>query len=137
MNKSIRFLVQAEIEEIHDKGLRRIFGQRGIRDVDLLLSAIGQPELACHFGETSLLRLAASYAFHLTCNHPFIEGNKRAAAGAALLFLAVNGVVPVIDHVRLERLILEVSKGDFSKSEFIDLFLGLFSTVNESSSSSK
>lgn len=71
-------------------------------------------------------RLAASYAFHLSRNHPFMEGNKRTAVGAALVFLRLNGDPPIIGHVPLEELILRVSGGDLTKSEFCDLFIGLF-----------
>jgi death on curing protein len=69
-------------------------GQAGIRDRGLLESAVATPQVT--FGgellHEDLFAMAAAYAFHIAENQPFIDGNKRAAMGAALVFLDVNGV---------------------------------------------
>jgi death-on-curing protein len=125
LNKPIRFLAVAEVKRIHETGLHLFSGRSGT-DEALLSSAVAQPQWDHKFGEMSLRRLSASYAFHLTSDHPFIEGNKRAATGAALVFLKLNGEVPLLDHKDLEALIWQVSAGDFTKEDFIRLFLELF-----------
>lgn len=70
---------------------RAIFGgPDGIRDIGLLESAIARAPNKYAFGETDLSALAAAYAFGIARNHPFVDGNKRAAFAAMLVFLGLN-----------------------------------------------
>lgn len=70
---------------------RAIFGgPDSIRDIGLLESAIARAPNKYAFGETDLSALAAAYAFGIARNHPFVDGNKRAAFAAMLVFLGLN-----------------------------------------------
>ena len=88
------FLNVADVEEIHGESLERFGGSAGIRDRSLLESAVATPQAG--FGgqylHQSLFDMAAAYAFHIAENQPFVDGNKRAALGAALVFLELNNV---------------------------------------------
>jgi death-on-curing protein len=79
------FLNLAEVLEIHRDQIERYGGQPGIRDLDLLQSALAMP--AAGFGDRylheDLLEMAAAYLFHIARNHPFVDGNKRTVAAAS------------------------------------------------------
>ena len=88
------FLNLAEVLEIHRDQIERYGGQAGIRDLGLLQSALAMP--AAGFGgrylHEDLLEMAAVYLFHIARNHPFVDGNKRTGAVAALVFLSLNDI---------------------------------------------
>ena len=93
-------------------------GLHGIRDQDLLDSALAQPE-ATFEGEWlhgDVWEMAAAYAFHLCSNHPFLDGNKRIAAVAMGTFLEVNGHRLVVDEVDLYRTMMAVADGRLNKA---------------------
>ena len=88
------FLGLDEVIEIHHDQINRYGGPSGIRDIELLKSAIAMPP-ATFGGEylhKNLYEMAAAYLFHITRNHPFIDGNKRTGAVAAVVFLFMNGI---------------------------------------------
>lgn len=77
---------------VHDEQLAEHGGLAGIRDRGLLKSALSRPKQLSSHGQPDLAELAAAYAFGLTRNHPFVDGNKRVSAVAAELFLNLNGL---------------------------------------------
>lgn len=77
---------------IHDEQLAEHGGPSGVRDRGLLESALARPRNQFACGETSLPRLAASYACGISRNHPFLDGNKRTSLVVAELFLMLNGL---------------------------------------------
>lgn len=85
------WLESRDILPIHEELLREFGGSAGLRDSGLLESALGSPRNHFAYGERDLFRLAAAYAFALSRDHPFVDGNKRAAFMAAYVFLGVNG----------------------------------------------
>jgi death-on-curing protein len=85
------WLESALIHAVHDEQLAEHGGGAGVRDPNLLESALARPRQLAHYGEPDAADLAASYAFGLARNHPFVDGNKRTAFVAAELFLAMNG----------------------------------------------
>src|SRR5207245_5063328 len=91
---AIVFLDLAEVTEIHRDQIERYGGAHGVRDQGLLESALAMPQagMAGEYFHTDLFEMAAAYLFHLAKNHPFIDGNKRVAAMAAFVFLAMNDV---------------------------------------------
>ena len=93
MSESPLFLAKHTVLEIHDEQIAEHGGDPGLRDEGLLESALAQPQAG--FGgqylHENLFAMAAAYVFHLANNHPFADGNKRTALGAAVLFLAANG----------------------------------------------
>ncbi len=76
---------------VHDRQLAEHGGGTGLRDPGLLESALVRSVNRWKYGESDLAALAASYAYGVAPNHPFVDGNKRTAWVLARLFLAVNG----------------------------------------------
>jgi len=124
VNSEPVFLTFAEIIEIHDYQISRFGGAAGVRDVELLKSAIGMPSAA--FGgeylHPSIIEMAAAYLYHLVENHPFVDGNKRVGAMAALIFLDMNGYEFDASDADLTAVVLKVASGEMMKSE-ISMFL--------------
>lgn len=75
----------------HQEQLRDHSGPQGIRDANLLESALVRPQNLASYGEPDAAALAASYAFGIARNHPFVDGNKRTAAVISETFLNING----------------------------------------------
>lgn len=121
--KSPLFLTLAEVVEIHSDQIERYGGRRGIRDIHLLQSALAQPE-ASFGGEwlhEDLFEMAAAYAFHLSQNHPFFDGNKRTALASALVFLEMSGVNIHDPPQRLLDTMLKISTGRLDKKGFAEI----------------
>ena len=76
---------------LHDESLVMHGGASGLRDEGLLESALARPANLAHYGQPDLADLAACYAYGLAKNHPFVDGNKRAAFLSVGLFLGING----------------------------------------------
>ncbi len=76
---------------LHEQLLAEFGGSSGLRDVGLLESAIGRPVNVHVYENATVFDLAASYAFGLVKNHPFVDGNKRIGFAVAALFLELNG----------------------------------------------
>jgi death-on-curing protein len=85
------WLNQEIILAIHTQLLARFGGLEGLRDEGLLESALARPNQMISFGAPSLFDMAAAYAHGIAKNHPFLDGNKRAAFMAAYTFLGING----------------------------------------------
>ena len=101
----------------HDEQLAEHGGGAGVRDPGLLESALARPLNLFAYGEPSLPKLAASYAFGIARNHPFVDGNKRTAAVAAELFLGLNGLDLTADDVELVRVFLALAAGEVTEEE--------------------
>lgn len=86
-----RFLRLATILSIHLELLAEHGGIAGVRDQGLLESALARPETIFGYGEVDIADLVAAYAEGLARNHPFLDGNKRVAWMAAMMFLDTNG----------------------------------------------
>jgi death-on-curing protein len=86
------FLTRESVEAIHLASIQRFGGSLGIRDENVLESALAQPLHEYYYREADLFQMAAAYAYHIAENQPFVDGNKRAALLAALNFLVQNGV---------------------------------------------
>jgi death-on-curing protein len=90
--KQVRFLTLAEVIEIHSDQVERCGGQKGVRDMNLLSSALAMPQASFEgtFLHPTLFDMAAAYAYHLSQNHPFVDGNKRTGLAASLVFLELT-----------------------------------------------
>lgn len=87
------WLIREALVVLHDESIAEHGGIDGIRDQGLLESALARAQNRFAYeNETDLHRLAATYAFGIAKNHPFADGNKRAAFLAAGMFLRVNGI---------------------------------------------
>ena len=118
------FLTLAEIIAIHQNQIELYGGQPGIRDISLLSSAISMPESTFDgdYLHDNLFKMAAAYAFHICQNHPFIDGNKRVALVAALIFLDINGIEIDDPHGDLYKLMLGVASGKKNKENIVEIF---------------
>ena len=107
------------IELLHDESLAEHGGLPGLRDANLLESALARPRnLLGYEGVEDIARLAASYAFGLARNHPFVDGNKRAAFIAAALFIRLNGARLSADQVDAYETTLRLAAGEIGEAEF-------------------
>ena len=118
MSAEPTFLRLTEVLAIHRDQIDRYGGSPGVRDWRLLISALAMPAAAfgSQFLHTDLVEMAAAYLFHLTQNHPFIDGNKRVAAVAADVFLQMNGMKLTATEDEYAALVLAVASGDREKS---------------------
>ena len=96
MSKAICHLTVAAVKAIHAEVLAGHGGARGLRDEKLLESAVAAPQ-ATMMGQPLIsdpIEIAAAYLFYICRNHAFIDGNKRTALAACLVFLESNGLLP-------------------------------------------
>ena len=108
---------------IHDFLIEKYGGSLGLRDEGLLESALAQPQ-ASFFGELlhpTIAEQAAVYLFHLCKNHPFIDGNKRAAFGVMVAFVAVNNYRLNLSNDQLYNLVLDVAASKIDKPQLIEV----------------
>jgi death-on-curing protein len=127
----LTFLSFAEILEIHEDQLERYGGESGIRDVGLLKSALSMPSAAYggEFLHSDIYEMAAAYIFHIVQNHPFVDGNKRTGAVAALVFLILNRYDFDAPEDEFAKTILDAASGKFCKPE-IALFVRRWTVKN-------
>lgn len=97
---------------IHEEQLRIFGGPPGLRDRGMLESAVGRPVNKWSYGEGDLAALAASYAFGIARNHPFVDGNKRAALLCLVTFLGLNGVDFVANEAEAVVIIRDLAAGE-------------------------
>jgi death-on-curing protein len=101
--------------DIHSEQLAIFGGPAGIRDQGMLESALGRPVNKFAYGETDLAALAAAYAYGIARNHPFVDGNKRAAFLALITFLGMNGVAFAPPQPAATAIILGLAAGEVSE----------------------
>jgi death-on-curing protein len=103
---------------IHQDSLTLFGGLPGIRDEGALLSALARPENKHAYGEHDLSVLAAAYAFGISKNHPFSDGNKRTALGTLIAFLGLNRHRIVVDKIALTQAMLALTSSDLPEADF-------------------
>lgn len=121
---NIVFLSLDELIEIHRQQIEIYGGSIGLRDLGALESALAQPETTFdgEYLHTSIPAMAAAYLFHLCQNHPFVDGNKRAGANAAITFLLMNDWEPEFEPDEFADLVLSVASGGMDKTELTAQF---------------
>ena len=85
------WLERRDVEAFHATQIAEFGGLAGLRDAGALESALARPLNLVAYGKPSLFELAAAYAFGIARNHPFVDGNKRTAFVASVVFLEMNG----------------------------------------------
>ena len=118
------FLTVEQVIDFHTEIINEFGGVHGVREKGLLISAIEMPK-AFIFGEflhVSIYDKAAAYLYHIICNHPFVDGNKRSGLVVALTFLEINAVILEYDENKLEDLVVKVAKGKANKELIADFF---------------
>jgi len=118
------------VREIHAEAIARFGGSDGVRDSALLESAVAAPQAS--FGGKSpyrdLAEVAAAYLYYLCRNHPFIDGNRRTALGACIVFLRLNGIELRPDGPEWEELVLAIAAGSFDREQATVRFREFLST---------
>lgn len=118
------FLALDEVLGIHADQIRTYGGGAGIRDLELLRSALAMPETTFdgEYLHPTVFEMAGAYHFHIARNHPFVDGNKRTALMCALVFLGLNGQRVEADLDELYPLVDGVAAGTVDKAE-VTVFL--------------
>jgi death-on-curing protein len=121
LSKSLKHLTVEAVKAIHREVLAAHGGAAGIRDQTLLESAVAAPQ-ASMMGQPLIsdpLEIAAAYLFYICRNHPFLDGNKRTALAACLVFLETNRPLPgrklPIDE--WEQFVLDVASSKINRDE--------------------
>ena len=119
---SWRLLHRQTLLLLHDESLAEHGGAGGLRDEGLFDSALARPEhLLAYGGEgIDVAALAAAYGFGLARNHPFVDGNKRAAFLAIGLFLHLNGYRLRTTQQDATLTILALAAGELSEAQLAD-----------------
>lgn len=109
-----KFLSKSLVLALHQDMIEVFGGSSGVRDQGLLESALAQPQAT--FGgqmlHSTIHEQAAAYLYHLSRNHPFIDGNKRTACAAMETFLELNGYQLALSDEDEYNLVLQVAQGD-------------------------
>ena len=100
---------------IHSRQLRRFGGAPGLRDEGMLRSALERPINKWRYEQSGMAELAAAYAFGLAKNHAFVDGNKRIAFMAMVVFLLRNGVPFSPEPAHATSIILSLAAGEVSE----------------------
>lgn len=114
---SFRWISRRALVLLHDESLAIHGGLSGVRDEGLLLSALARPENLAADGQPDIADCAASYGFGLAKNHPFVDGNKRAAFLAIGMFLRLNAYRLATTQADATRAILALAAGELGESE--------------------
>ena len=113
-----RWIDRTVLIAIHDMQLAEHGGGAGLRDGNLLESALAKPENLTAYGNPDAAALAAAYGYGISRNHAFIDGNKRTGLVAAELFLQLNGWRLVVDDEDCVLTMLAVATGDITEEAF-------------------
>jgi death on curing protein len=116
--EDILFLSVDDVLLLHTDTIDIDGGSHGVRDHGLLDAAVAMPrqQFGGRYLHKDIPAMAAAYMFHIAQNHPFIDGNKRAAVLSALVFLNVNGIEELPDPNELESVTLQVAAGEMGKN---------------------
>ena len=109
---AVEVAIAAHAEQLAEHG-----GGEGVRDMGLLESAMARPQNLSQYGEPDIAELAASYAFGIARNHPFVDGNKRTAAVVSETFLVLNGGSLLASDAELVVAFMALAAGELSEDE--------------------
>ena len=115
------FLTLAEVLRLHTMSLERYGGMVGLRDSGALEAAVEQPKNTYLYGRGDLFDIAAAYAFRIAQAQACIDGNKRTAVAAALMFLKVNRITTIYDQWEIHRHMLAIAETRSGKVELAAL----------------
>lgn len=124
-----KFLTIAEILYLHDESLARFGGSAGIREPGLVESASGAAQNTFWYGHGGLFEIAAAYAFHIAQSQAFLDGNKRTAAAAAIMFLRKNGVPFPKDDSSVHRAMIEIAAKRMDKGGLTETLRRLVGSI--------
>jgi death-on-curing protein len=109
------FLTRRAVEAMHAEQLQRHGGAFGLRDENILESALARAENKAAYGNPTVEELAAAYIFGIARNHAFVDGNKRTAIVAAATFLRLNGHSLTADNGTVYEFVMGVAAGEIDE----------------------
>ncbi len=115
-----KFIKESTAIAIHEEQLMEHGGGHGIRDIGLLQSALARPENLAAYGEPDVYQMAASYAYGIAKNHPFIDGNKRTAFVVMEVFLLLNGAELTASDADCVTTFLALAAGELSEEGLVE-----------------
>ncbi|MCX7169403.1 MAG: type II toxin-antitoxin system death-on-curing family toxin [Proteobacteria bacterium] len=115
---SWRWIDKQALLLLHGESLAEHGGAAGMRDQGLLDSALARAPNLAAYGEPDVAALAATYGFGIARNHPFVDGNKRAAFLSVGLFLALNGYRLRATQADATVMMRSLASGDLDEAEF-------------------
>jgi death on curing protein len=104
--------------DLHAEQLALFGGADGVRDRNLIESALGRPQHKFAYEEVDLAALAAAYAFGIAKNHPFVDGNKRTAFASMIVFLGLDGIDFDVPPQDATVMIISLASGEVSEESF-------------------
>lgn len=107
-----------EVLALHDLMLADYGGLSGVRDDNMLESALAKPRQLFAYGQPSLAEMAASYASGVVKNHPFLDGNKRTGFMLGAAFLERNGLEFLASEVDATLRTLALAAGEIGETEY-------------------
>jgi len=116
-----KWVLDEIVISVHQVLIAEHGGSPGVRDMGLLESALAKPrQIFSYQAKATIFDLAAGYGFGLAKNHPFIDGNKRAALATAAIFLEINGYT--LDAPEAEAIVVfeKLAAGDLSATELAE-----------------
>ena len=113
-----KWINRAVLIAVHDMQLAEHGGGAGLRDNNLLESALAKPQNLAAYGAPDAAALAAAYGYGISRNHAFVDGNKRCGLVAAELFLGLNGWQLLVTDSDCVLTMLAVAAGDITEEEF-------------------
>lgn len=124
MNAAWRWISLPATLAIHDAQIAEHGGPPGVRDIDLLISALERPRNLAAYSPQNIEahKLAAAYAWGIARNHPFIDGNKRTAYVVSFLFLSLHGIGITASRTERVRIFQNLAEGGLDQNELADWF---------------
>jgi death-on-curing protein len=119
-----RWISREAVLLLHDESLAEHGGAPGLRDAGRLEPALARSQHLCAYGAPDTAQLAAAYGVGLARNHPFVDGNKRAAFLGVGLFLALNGLRLTATQADATLTMLDVAAGALDEPGFADWIRG-------------
>lgn len=116
--KEPEWILRETVLALQNQSIALFGGITGVRDENMLDSALGRPVNLFAYGKPDAFELAAAYAFGLAKNHPFLDGNKRAAFIVAVVFLELNGQRFHASEPDAAVRTLAVAAGEMSEPEY-------------------
>ena len=106
-----------ESKFIHQLQIDLFGGSKGIRDENLLESALARPKQKLTYAKPSLFDLAAAYGYGIAKNHPFVDGNKRTAFVIMATFLEINGFTLEVPETEVVLTMEQLAQSTYSEQQ--------------------
>ena len=113
----MKFPDKLDVLAVHASLISETGGSAGLRDEGLLESALAAAENRHYYEAADMVTCAATYAYHLTQAHAFIDGNKRIAAAITEAFLETNGGQLMMTNEEVVQLFLDIASGVLNRDE--------------------